>query len=273
MTDIGAKLSAYLDGELSDSDAAKVEALLEIDEDARGELESLMEANAFAMEEFEAMLAEPAPLGLYRVINNADEDQAELPEVAQSATVTQMPAPRKQLPVWASMAAAVALLVSGGAGGYVAGQFQPVVAPQQVAVAGWLQEISQYHAVYSKQTRHLVEVAATDSDHIEAWLGKTVGSQFSIPDLADHDLTFQGGRLLVAAGKPVAQLLYTSSDGVVVALCVKAAGVGQKDGFENLNFDESQMVAWRQGGADYVIVGPTDATDLDDIAQDASTQV
>ena len=50
-----------------------------------------------------------------------------------------------------------------------------------------------------------------------------MGVAFSIPDLSQFGLTFEGGRLLVAAGKPVAQLMYRLQDGTVIALCLQSS--------------------------------------------------
>lgn len=272
MTAIGEKLSAYLDGELSDADAAKVEALLEIDEGAQQELDALIEANAFATEVFNDMLDEPAPLNLYRAISEAkDESVVTTPVAANQNTVVV-----NRFPAWASMAAAIALVVSGAAGGFYGGKSGLIpggAEPVQVASAGWLMDIADYHAVYSKQSRHLVEVKAEESDHIQAWLGKMVGSAFTIPDLTAQGLTFQGGRLLVAAGKPVAQLLYTSADGEVVALCVIANDKPASGGFTSKVINKAQMVQWRDGEAAFVIVGDEAAKNLEEIAETAATQV
>ena len=274
MKDIGEKLSAYLDGELSEQDAAKVEKLLEIDADARAELDVLMEANAFATDFFNDMLDDPAPLNLYRAINSAGE--AEMPSAGKAANHNT--AVVNAFPAWASMAAAVALLCAGAVGGYFGGKSglipgaQPV-APVQVASAGWLQDIADYHMVYAAQTRHLVEVGADESDHIQSWLGNMVGSKFTIPNLSGQDLTFQGGRLLVAAGKPVAQLLYTKPDGKVVALCIIANDNAASDGFSQTTINQANMVSWRDGTAAFVIVGDQETGDLTPVAEAAATQV
>lgn len=265
MSEIGEKLSAYLDGELSDADAAKIEQLLEIDADARAEFDALMEANAAACEAFDEMLNEPAPLDLYRALSAVSEDEAKAPAAPQTSNVF-------RLPNWAAMAAAVALLAMGGVGGYFGGQ---ATGPEtvQVASAGWLQDIAEYHAVYSTQKRHLVEVSADEADHIQAWLSNMVGSPFNIPDLTGQGLTFEGGRLLVAAGKPVAQLLYTTAEGKVVAICAIGNDNPASDGFNRTMINQAQMVSWRNGSAAFVVVGDEDAPNLEELAEVAATQV
>jgi len=64
----------------------------------------------------------------------------------------------------------------------------------------------------------LVEVIGSEQAHIESWLSKEIGVDFKVPNLSDAGWTFQGARLLVVAGKPVAQLMYTNAEGAVIAL-------------------------------------------------------
>ncbi|MEM6897826.1 MAG: anti-sigma factor [Pseudomonadota bacterium] len=247
-------LSAYLDGELTPTEMTAVEEALETDAALQAELEALMAADTVVKAEFDAMLAEPVPVALAAAIKGAEGPM-------RAANLSRPPRGLFQV---AAATALVALFV-GGAGGYFAGLSQ---APVQVVQAGWLQDIADYHDVYSKQVRHLVEVGAEEADHIETWLTGTVGAEVRIPDLATHGLTFQGGRLLVAAGKPVAQLIFTDAEDRVVALCLI-----QNDA-PNTTVDERQigaydMVTWGGAGANFVLVGDAGREDLIDIAQTA----
>ncbi|MEJ6404509.1 anti-sigma factor family protein [Yoonia sp. 2307UL14-13] len=260
MTDFSEKLSAYLDGELDATEAAAVEARLESDPAAQAEFDALMEADALAQDVFEAQLDDPVPFALAQQIKAAD-----LTVPANSAAA---PTPRSG---WGAIAASLVMLVLGGVGGYVVkGQTTP-----PVQTAGWLADIADYHAVYASQGRHLVEVAADESDHIEAWLGNTVGAEFSIPDLSEFGLTFEGGRLLVANAKPVAQLMYRLPDGTVVALCLQASS-RETDGtlaFREQTINGFDFVSWTANGADYVVIGPQGQPDLNAIAADAALEI
>lgn len=254
------KLSAYLDGELTEAEAREIEALVEADPAVQNALERLMEADQAAKDVFDEMLAEPVPLNLASAIRNAPKQTTTAPEPVA--------APRG-LPGWLAIAASVGFLAVGGLGGYSLGTGSQ---PQVVATAGWLTEIAAYHGVYETQQRHLVEVAADETPHIETWLGNTTGVPFSVPDLAGNGLDFQGARLLVAGGLPVAQLIYTDADGAVFALCLKQAKAPEDKAFTAETVDGFSMVSWRSGGADYVVVGP-DGADLSEMAEVASTSV
>lgn len=258
MNGISEKLSAYLDGELTEAEMREIEALIARDPDAEAELNALMAADVALADEFDQMLQEPVPLDLAAAINSAPE--------APASTV----APARGLSGWAAVAASVALLAIGGGGGYLAGLQRSQTAVAEIP--GWLSDIADYHTVYATQTRHLVEVPASDSDHIRTWLTNTVGATVVIPDLADYSLTFQGARLLVAAGKPVAQLMYTDADGAVVALCLIQSGMANS-GFETIKTGGFEMVSWSGEGANYVVVGPEGYSNLQEIAQTASQRI
>ncbi len=255
MTDFSTKLSAYLDGELDVAAAEEVEARLARDPAAQAELDLLMGIDAMAKEQFAEELDAPVPFALAQQIKNTPLQEPSAPS----------------RPVWGALAASLVVFALGGIGGYaLKGQTS---AP--VVTAGWLADIADYHAVYAAQGRHLVEVGADESDHIETWLGNTIGAPFSIPDLSAYDLTFEGGRLLVANGKPVAQLMYRDATGAVVALCLQQSAT-QTDGPPSFNartINGFDFVSWRAGTAQYVVIGESGKPDLADIAVAAALEI
>lgn len=121
----------------------------------------------------------------------------------------------------------------------------------------------------------MVEVDASEAEHIEAWLGKTTGVTFAIPDLATHGLQFEGGRLVVAKGKPVAQLMYRLADSTVVALCLQASSKPPEPQvtFNDRTIGDFNFVSWTSAGADYVVIAPPDVTELYAIAQTAAVNI
>ncbi|MEM7615482.1 MAG: anti-sigma factor [Pseudomonadota bacterium] len=256
MTQYQEKLSAFLDGELSEAETHEIEEALTDDPVLQAQLEALMAVDAQALKEFDAMLEDPVPLGLVAAIKETPE---------------RVPANSPRAPSlvnWFTAAAAFVALGLGGATGYFTGLTQGT---QVVAAPGWLSDIADYHEVYAGQTRHLVEVAANEADHIQTWLSNTVGSEVRIPDLSEHGLTFQGARLVVAAGKPVSQLMYTDANMRVVALC-QIQSDAPRDGFEERSINAYDMVTWGSRNANFVIVGDEGRPDLNAIAQTAAVQ-
>lgn len=257
------QLSAYLDGALSPADAADIARLIETNPQIATEFAALTRVDEMARAAFDTILSDPVPMALARGIGNA------LP--ADMSPAANLPG----RPIWRSIAAALALVLIGGAGGaYLTRSF----GAQQVASAmPWLDQVAGYHLIYAAQKRHLVEVPASDSDHLQNWLASTTGVSFTVPDLTASGLTFQGGRLLVASGKPVAQLLYTDAKGQVVAVCFLAGGdAAAGDGTTALtprNKDGVSMVWWNSKDASYVVVGPSTGIDLQPIAKAVSTDL
>ncbi|MFV2052394.1 zf-HC2 domain-containing protein [Aliiroseovarius sp. YM-037] len=260
-SDLADQLSAYLDGTLSDAERAKIEALVASDADAADELAALQQADAAIGSAFASMLETPVP----RALISAIEETPVIPSAAN------LPRP----PRWGfgTVAAALALLMIGAGGGSVLTRlYTPSV--EIAAAPGWLDQVAEYHRVYAREGRHLVEVPAADAAHLQTWLSNRTGVAFSIPDLTGRGLTFAGGRLLVAAGKPVGQLMYTDADGQVVALCFIAndgmAPMGGQPDFTNRSFADVDMVVWMDRNASYVAIGPAIGIDLDQIARDAA---
>jgi anti-sigma factor RsiW len=257
MNDISMKLSAYLDGELDAADADAIEALLDSDPGVQEQLEALVQAQAEAQEYFDDQLSHPVSLSLVKKIQETQPPQSKAKSPAR--------------PIWGAMAASLVALVIGGAGGYL---YKDSTTPP-VQVTGWLADIADYHGVYASQARHLVEVGADEAEHIEAWLGKTVGASFSIPDLTQFGLTFEGGRLLVANGKPVAQLMYRQADGTVIALCLQRSNIATEGQgpFKERTIKGFDFVSWTANGADYVVIGPTGQPNLNAVATQAALDI
>ncbi len=174
----------------------------------------------------------------------------------------------------ASIAAVLALLLVGaGAGALLTRVMVPgTELADGHATRGWMDEIADYHRVYARQVRHLVEVPASEQAHIEAWLGTETGVPFRVPDLTGSGFTFQGARLLVAGGKPVAQLIYTDADGRVMALCMLAREGEASPEFTPRSFDGVEMVRWLAPGAAWVAVGEP-GMDLEAVAREAAQEV
>lgn len=251
-------LSAYLDEELSPSDRLAFERALAEDPELAKQIAALQIADDLGKQAFAADLEEDVPEHLVDTIMSF--------EAAPAANEARAPS---GIFKWSIAASVVALFV-GLAGGFFA---QQVTAPQTVVASrGWLDDIADYHRVYSKQVRHLVEVGAEETDHIESWLTKTVGAPVQVPDLSDFGLTFQGARLLVAAGKPVAQLVYTNSDGAVVALCIIQNNV-PRDGISAEQRGEFEMVLWGGENSNLVIVGDVGEADLYSIARSLAVDI
>jgi anti-sigma factor RsiW len=263
---ISERLSAYLDGALSAQDCREVEALVARDPAVASELAALRRVDAALAEGFAEMLARPVPLSLARAI------EVVTPMAPPEPHRQPGPAPRAGLLRFRSLAAGLALIAVGAAAGALVTR---TLAPVEVAIApGWLDQIAQYHAVYARQDRHLVEVGADEQAHLERWLSEQTGVSFRVPDLSASGLIFQGGRLVVVNGKPVAQLMYRDGAGQVVALCFLSGDApARTEGapvFADRREGAFDLVSWTDSAAAYVVIGPAGRADLRQIAEAAA---
>ena len=165
---------------------------------------------------------------------------------------------------WA-IAASLAAAVTFGGGVMWGGK-----APSERA--DLLDEVAGYHEVYSRETTHLVEVPASQSEQLTAWLGERVGREIKVPDLADAGLRFAGGRMLVVNDRPVSELMYTRAEGLPIAICVTridgapwAMGVERHDGL--------RIASWAKDGYAFIVVGEIDDATAKDLARRVETGI
>src|SRR5438105_2987365 len=195
-------LHAYADGELDAHERHEVEQRFTSDPAARAEVEAWLAQKAALRQAFDGVLGERIPASL-------------------SATLR-----RRGRAAWlkpALMAAGLALLVVGGAGGWFAAQeLSPVQSASFVDRA-----IIAYN-IYAPEVRHPVEVAASDRDQLVSWLSKRIGEPLKLPDLTSEGYTLLGGRLLATEDRPAAQLMYEDANKRRIAIFV-AGNPGGRD--------------------------------------------
>jgi anti-sigma factor RsiW len=175
-------LHAYADGELEPSEKMLVERELSHDHEARVAIEAWRRQKQALKQAFERVLTEELPPGI------------------KSALKRGKPGPSG----WQLPAAAAALLAIL-AGAYMIYLNLDSSSAEARALAD--QALSA-HIVYSAETRHPVEVAASDRQHLVSWLSKRMDRAIALPDLSHQGFHLVGGRLLHEDGKPAAQFMY-----------------------------------------------------------------
>lgn len=245
MSDTEALLVAYVDGELDAEATREVEKLITADPQAQRTVEIYRETT-----------------GLLRAACGEHAYAADAERLLPTTPYALSRAPRRYGWALAAMAACAAGF-AGGAGW--AGWPQP----EQAKLAD---EVAEYHAVYAREERHLVEVPAAQMDEIQRWLGKRLERRLEVPDLGAEGLRFAGARMLVVNGSPVAQLVYTRAQGLPLALCITrlsstAAPVQME------RHGAQQTALWLDGRYAYVVVGEVGSEELRDIAEQASRQL
>jgi anti-sigma factor RsiW len=228
--DMDALLSAYADGELDDDAIAEVEAYIAANPEARQTVSQHRETSALLRAAFpESRFARDIPDGISALIPRAQR--------------------RRRTPAYAL---AIAASVAMGLIGYGAGAFGPELLRSDRD--RMLSAVAEDHSIYSRETVHLVEVPAAQTDHLKAWLGKRVNGTLIIPDFKAAGLTFAGGRLVVLDGEPVAELMYTRDNGLPIGFCI-LYHVGKPDTVVVARRGDVNLATWADGTHSYIVVG------------------
>jgi anti-sigma factor RsiW len=137
-----------------------------------------------------------------------------IPSPAQVTTAT----PANQTFPPRRAAAAAAILALGIVLGFGAAR---IGTPQAVATGTTLADAALLaHSTYAPEVRHPVEVAASDSDHMTAWLSKRLGRGLVIPDFGAEGFHLVGGRVLPDMNGPAAAMMYEDATGARVTVYI-----------------------------------------------------
>jgi len=248
MTDIeetNRLISAYVDGELDASSAARVETSVAGDAAALRLLAIHRGTSAHLRAAF--------PADLY---------------VGEPLRPLTMAVRRRPRNVGFGWAVAASLLV--GAVGFGAGTAWP-----DMLLSGqtrMLADVAEYHAVYSRETVHLVEVPASQLDQLKLWLGTRVNRPLVVPDFKEAGLNFVGGRMVVLGGAPAAELIYARKQGLPIALCI-VPQKGTRGPIVVEQRDAMQIATWNDGSHAWFVVGEADPETIRKLAIAARNQV
>jgi anti-sigma factor RsiW len=246
MSDTDSLLLEYVDGELDIGVVQEAERLIATDARARRKVEMFRETASL----LRAACSESFYLG----------DEGVLP----SATVPLRRTRRRYgWALAASIAAGVIIGVSGSA---------MWVGLPRTERALLIDEIAEYHPIYSRESKHLVEIQADRADDLAAWLGMSAERRFTVPDLTVAGLHFAGGRMLVANGRPVAQLMYTRDRGLPVGLCLTRMD-GKPAAVSIDTRGALRLASWEDDGYAFVIAGEIDEATARDLAGKVRAQL
>lgn len=242
-----ADLNAYLDGELDESRASRVEAWLAAHPD-------------------DAELVRD-----YRGLNQA------LQSVYGPLAEGEFPAgildrSRRRAPPALRVAAVLGWLALGGLMGWLANDARPPSADLGPVVARAMAA----HAVFVPEVRHPVEVGGGERKHLNAWLSKRLQHPVLAPDLGAVHYQLLGGRLLVDDGQPAAQFMYEEESGERMTLYVRSnPGKPESTAFHYAEGAGVRSVYWLDGQLAYALVsdGSDDRDALTRIADAAYRQL
>ncbi len=242
-----AQLHAYVDGALSEGERAAVETHLAAHPDDAARVRAYRAQNEALHRGFDAVLAEPHALGI--------------------GAPRQRPAAPARRWGWA------AALAATFAGGVVAGiSLQTYLAGDRagggVAIA---RQAVLAHAAYKPEVRHPVEVAASEEQHLVAWLSKRLNAPVRAPSLAEAGFQLLGGRLLPPAGEagaaPVALFMYEDARGKRLSLLVRREPGGGDTAFRFAQDGATNVFYWIDGPLGYALAGEIGKDELSAVAR------
>jgi anti-sigma factor RsiW len=282
------RLIAYLDGEVDASARHEIEDWLDSDPAARDKLVALAQSAALVRSAFDEVTHEPLPDRLIAAARGervSAEPSAKILPFRPGRGTGSAPAARRWwlgLPLAASLFGlllggavtylSVAKLLPGGIGGK-----QPAV-EMAAADSLWLDNaVGYFKLAASAGDGALVDVPAT-GDAREAWqkISQSLPQEVRWPDLnlKPWGLNFRGARLVVADGRPAAQLMYTTDNKAIGPLTLIIGSSKEPDTPPTLaRRQDVNLLYWRHQGRAYALVGQTDVGYLWGIANDVAWQL
>jgi anti-sigma factor RsiW len=280
------RLVAYLDSALEMAERREIELWLESDPAARERLAALAENAQLLRLAFDEVMHEPVPERLIA----AARGETVRPEAQIFAFKARARRPSKgafwrwrvALPVAAGLCG---LIVGGGAVYYdgawhfAASQDRSGNVVASAAAASktvWLDTAADYFKLFVRAGDNaLVDVPATgDVSAALEKISRSLPQALRLPNLKPWGLNFRGARLVVVAGEPAAQLVYTTQNKAIGPLTLFIGSAKAPDILPT--FDRRQnvnLLYWRHQGRIYILVGEADAGYLRGIANDVAWQL
>lgn len=255
-------LSAWLDNELDETTAARVQAWLQQHPEDAARVR-LWAADRDALRaRLDSELHEPVP----------PHWQAWVAQAAPAASAG-LPGAR-----WQALAAALALAsgLAGGVGGAWWARQHPAAGegglavlpasqamPSRAAQMPWARFAALAHTVYVPEQKHPVEVAVegdaaaqrAQEEHLSRWLTRRLDVPVKMFDLRAQGFRLVGGRLLPESNGPCAQLMYEDEAGVRVTVYLRRKGADAPAAFRYEQVDGLGLFYWVDGPAGYALVG------------------
>ena len=166
-------------------------------------------------------------------------------------------------------AAGLALLLAGGAGGWLARGSAPTPSdPMALSRAA-----AEAHVLFASEVRHPVEVPAAQEAQLVQWLSNRLHRPLKVPDLAPLGFRLMGGRLLPGTAGPAAQLMYDDDDGTRLTLFISTDPQDHETSFRLVERDGLAGFYWVDQGFGYAVLAQTGRGRLLLVAQSVWHQI
>lgn len=245
-----ALLLGFADGKLTDAERVAVERYLAQHPEKAAEVAHWQRQNEALRALFDPAAKEPVPARLApRLIasRRAGDSGLRWPQMA---------------------AAAVVLIALGASGGWLG---RDLVFPEEGPSDILIEDAVSAHALFVKEKRHAVEVAATEKDHLLSWLSNRIAHPIDSPDLSGEGFALVGGRLLPASAYskagPAAQLMYENAAAERVTVYITAALPDGASAREFATHDTLDAFYWANDAITCTVVGDLPEAQMQTVAK------
>jgi anti-sigma factor RsiW len=178
---------------------------------------------------------------------------------------------RSQQWPWRSMAAALLLLVAGGAGGWSL-RGQAAEMPESNGVAALAHEAAYTFNVFGTDRAHSVEFEAADKAELVNWIASRIGRTVAVPDLTAAGYVFMGGRVVATPHGAAGLLMYSNDQGQRLAILVRPMAMDRDTRMSEHSYGDIRDFAWASRGTGFSLVGAAPADLLHPIADTVRLQ-
>ncbi len=245
-----AELIAYADGRLEPARRVEIDAWLALNPDKAGEVQAWQRQN-------EALVALFAPTASEPIPDRLKPQLLARQQAARSAGYLRF------------AAAAVVLVCLGGAFGWAG---RDIIAPAPTGKDALIGGAVVAHALYVKENRHAVEVAASERDHLVSWLSNRIERPITPPDLVADGFSLVGGRLLPGDYDqddtgPAAQLMYENAAAERVTVYITAALPDRQPAYEFATRNSLDAFYWANDKITCTVVGDLPDAEMKAVAR------
>ena len=246
-------LSAYVDGELSPSDATAVAKHLATCAHCAAEYQIMLDTVSLLRSELERFTA---PDVLRARIRGAIATTPTEPMTDSPAASPAPPTVSRSSRSWARPAAwAASLLLAAALGSGVT-----FVAASGNRNANTVADQVLASHVRSLMPDHLTDVRSSDQHNVKPWFNGRLDFSPTVPRLEDQGFPLVGGRVDYVGGRPVAVVVYSRRQHMINVFSWPSTD--RAEGLTGSTANGYNLLHWRAGGAEHWVVSDLNAAEL-----------
>jgi anti-sigma factor RsiW len=251
------QLQDYIDGRLNERDRAAVAAYLLAHPGVAADVEAVRRQSEALRALGQEILDEPVPEPLRQVLRDPSaRSRAEAEPVAPRA-------PRQFARGFLAAAAAILLLSTGGALGWLA---HGIAYPAPSLQDRLLTDMAYAYAFYGARDYPVVFPPERAKDFI-AWIGRSFQREVRPPDLADFGYSYRGGRVIPSAGTRIGLFHFERPQTAGLAIFFWAAGTRPKVVHALSEHEGIAAHFWNVDGLNFAVISDKANQDLAPVAE------